>query len=80
MASPPTTPERWLRTFEAAVRARDFAAGLAIFADDAVAFGTWGRAVAGIDDIIHELAAMQSPSVCDIKTSASELLPADRGG
>ncbi len=30
------TPEQWLQTFEAAVRARDFAAGRTLFAD---AFG-----------------------------------------
>ena len=30
----------WLRTFEAACRGRDFAAGRRLFAPDAVAFGT----------------------------------------
>ena len=54
MTTPPATPEEWLRTFEAAVRARDFAAGRTMFAEDAVAFGTWARAVAGLDDIVRE--------------------------
>jgi ketosteroid isomerase-like protein len=54
MASGPPTPEQWLKTFEAAVRACDFAAGRAMFADDAVAFGTWARAVSGLDNIVRE--------------------------
>jgi ketosteroid isomerase-like protein len=54
MTPPPSTPAEWLRTFEAAVRARDFDAGRALFANDAVAFGTWARAVAGLDNIVRE--------------------------
>jgi ketosteroid isomerase-like protein len=54
MTPPPATPEQWLRTFEAVVRARDFAAGKTMFAGDAVAFGTWARAVAGLDNIVRE--------------------------
>jgi ketosteroid isomerase-like protein len=54
MVTPAATPEQWLQTFEAAVRARDFAAGRTLFADDAVAFGTWARAVAGLDNIVRE--------------------------
>ncbi len=54
MAPPPATPEQWLWTFEAVVRARDFAAGRAMFADDAVAFGTWALAVAGLDKFVRE--------------------------
>src|SRR6266498_5989496 len=54
MASAPATPEQWRRTFEAAVRARDFASGRAMFAADAVAFGTWAGAVTGLDDIVRE--------------------------
>ena len=54
MTSPSTTLEQWLRAFEAAVRARDFAAGRTMFADDAVAFGTWARAVVGLDNIERE--------------------------
>src|SRR4030095_1554042 len=48
------TPEDWLRTFEAAVRGRDFAGGRELFATDAMAFGTWARAVAGLDNIVRE--------------------------
>ena len=48
------TPTEWLRAFETAVRARDFAAGRTLFADDAVAFGTWARAVTGLDNIARE--------------------------
>jgi ketosteroid isomerase-like protein len=54
MADTPGTPAEWLRTFEAAVRARDFASGRTMFADDAVAFGTWARAVAGLDNVVRE--------------------------
>ena len=50
----PATPEQWLRTFEAAVRARDFDRGRTMFAADAVAFGTWARAVSGLDNIVKE--------------------------
>lgn len=54
MTQPPATPEEWLRTFEAAVRTKDFASGRRLFADDAVAFGTWARAVAGLDNVVRE--------------------------
>jgi len=54
MTPPPATPEQWLQAFEAIVRARDFAGGREMFADDAVAFGTWARAVAGLDNIMRE--------------------------
>src|SRR5687767_11009617 len=54
MASTPATPSEWLRTFETAVRARDFAGGRTLFAEDAVAFGTWARAVSGLDNIMRE--------------------------
>jgi ketosteroid isomerase-like protein len=54
MTSTPATPEKWLEVFETAVRACDFAAGRTMFADDAVAFGTWARAVAGLANIERE--------------------------
>jgi ketosteroid isomerase-like protein len=44
----------WLRDFSAAVRARDFATGRRMFAPDAVAFGTFARAVSGLDNIERE--------------------------
>jgi len=49
-----TEVSAWLRQFEAAVRARDFATGRRMFAPDAVAFGTWARAVSGLDNIERE--------------------------
>ncbi|MGH7334503.1 MAG: YybH family protein [Candidatus Rokuibacteriota bacterium] len=54
MTSSPATPEQWLHSFEAAVRERDFAGGRLMFAADAVAFGTWARAVTGLDNIVRE--------------------------
>src|SRR5437660_1441025 len=54
MAPSAGTPQEWLRTFEAVVRARDFAGGRELFATDAMAFGTWARAVAGLDNIVRE--------------------------
>jgi len=54
MTSTPATPEHWLEVFERTVRGRDFAGGRTLFADDAVAFGTWARAVAGLDNIERE--------------------------
>ena len=44
----------WLAEFEAACRGRDFALGRRMFADDAVAFGTWATAVKGLDHIERE--------------------------
>ena len=49
--SGPATPAEWLEVFQTAVRGRDFAGGRTLFADDAVAFGTWARAVAGLANI-----------------------------
>ena len=52
------TPDRealtWLREFEAACRGRNFDAGRLMFAQDAVAFGTWAMAVHGLDNIERE--------------------------
>jgi ketosteroid isomerase-like protein len=64
------TPEEWLRAFEAIVRARDFAAGRAMFADDAVAFGTWARAVAGLDHIVREQWQQVWPRIRDFRFEA----------
>ena len=49
-----TEPTQWLRQFEAAVRARDFATGRRLFAEDAVAFGTWATAATGLANIERE--------------------------
>jgi len=46
--------ETWLREFEAACRGRDFASGRQLFAEDAVAFGTWATAVSGRANIERE--------------------------
>jgi ketosteroid isomerase-like protein len=45
---------QWLTEFAAACRGRDFATGRRMFADDAVAFGTWATAVSGLDNIERE--------------------------
>ena len=44
----------WISRFQGAVRARDFATGRALFAPDAVAFGTFAAAVSGLDNIERE--------------------------
>ena len=46
--------QTWLSEFEAAVRARDFETGRRMFADDALAFGTWARAVRGLANVERE--------------------------
>jgi ketosteroid isomerase-like protein len=45
---------QWLREFERACRGRDFATGRRLFAEDAVAFGTWATAVSGLANIERE--------------------------
>lgn len=70
MATPPASPEQWLSTFEAAVRARDFAGGRAMFAEDAVAFGTWARAVSGLDNIVREQWQNVWPRIRDFRFDA----------
>jgi ketosteroid isomerase-like protein len=76
MPPTPTTPEQWLHSFEAAVRTRDFAAGRTMFADDAVAFGTWARAVAGLDNIIREQWQNVWPRIRDFRFDADALVRA----
>ena len=44
----------WLREFETACRERNFAAARLMFSDDALAFGTWARAVRGLDNVERE--------------------------
>ncbi len=43
-----------MREFEAACRGRDFDAGRKMFAEDALAFGTWATAVNGLPNIERE--------------------------
>jgi ketosteroid isomerase-like protein len=57
----------WLRTFEAACRGRDFAAGRRLFAPDAVAFGTDATAVRGLDDIEREQWRQIWPRISDFR-------------
>jgi ketosteroid isomerase-like protein len=54
MPTPDQDARGWLSTFEAACRARDFDGGRLMFAQDAVAFGTWAMAVHGLDNIVRE--------------------------
>ena len=44
----------WLQEFEAACRARDFDTARRMFAEDALAFGTWARAVHGLENVERE--------------------------
>jgi ketosteroid isomerase-like protein len=57
----------WLRTFEAACRGRDFAAGRRLFAPDAVAFGTYATAVHGLDNIEREQWRQIWPRIRDFR-------------
>lgn len=57
----------WLRTFEAACRGRDFAAGRQLFAPDAVAFGTYATAVHGLDNIEREQWRQIWPRIRDFR-------------
>ena len=54
MPTPDQDALGWLRDFEAAIRGRNFDAGRLMFAQDAVAFGTWATAVHGLDNIERE--------------------------
>jgi ketosteroid isomerase-like protein len=57
----------WLKTFEAACRGRDFAAGRRLFAPDAVAFGTYATAVHGLDNIEREQWRQIWPRIRDFR-------------
>src|SRR5712692_7500395 len=54
MPIPDQEARQWLREFETACRGRDFDTGRRMFAEDAVAFGTWATAVSGLADIERE--------------------------
>ena len=60
----------WLREFEAACRGRDFASGRRLFAEDAVAFGTWATAVSGLADIEREQWRNVWPRIHDFRFEA----------
>ncbi len=67
MADVRTEALEWLRTFEAACRGRDFAAGRRLFAPDAVAFGTYATAVHGLDNIEREQWRQIWPRIRDFR-------------
>ena len=67
MADARTEALEWLRTFEAACRGRDFAAGRRLFAPDAVAFGTYATAVHGLDNIEREQWRQIGPRIRDFR-------------
>jgi len=67
MADARTEALEWLRTFEAACRGRDFAAGRRLFAPDAVAFGTYATAVHGLDNIEREQWRQIWPRIRDFR-------------
>ena len=46
--------QTWLKEFETACRTRDFDTGRTMFADEALAFGTWARAVRGLPNVERE--------------------------
>src|SRR2546422_408157 len=54
MPTPDQEARQWLREFETACRGRDFDTGRRMFAEDAVAFGTWAMAVHGLANIERE--------------------------
>jgi ketosteroid isomerase-like protein len=54
MPTPDQDARDWVQKFEAACRAQDFDTGRLMFAQDAVAFGTWAMAVHGLDNIVRE--------------------------
>ena len=67
----------WLREFEAACRGRDFDAGRRMFADDAVAFGTWAMAVHGLDNIVREQWRNVWPRIRNFTIDATPVVRAD---
>ena len=54
MSATPPDIAAWITEFQTAVRGKDFDAGRRLFAPDAVAFGTFAAAVAGLDNIERE--------------------------
>ncbi len=70
MPAPPPDVAAWISQFEAAVRAQDFPAGRALFAPDAVAFGTFAAAVSGLDNIEREQWRQIWPRIRDFTLEA----------
>jgi ketosteroid isomerase-like protein len=60
----------WLRQFEVACRTRDFATARGMFAEDALAFGTWAKAVRGLDNVEREQWRNVWPRIRDFRFEA----------
>jgi len=77
MPTPDQETLQWLREFEAACRGRDFEAGRRMFANDAVAFGTWAMAVHGLDNIVREQWRNVWPRIRNFTIDAKPVVRAD---
>ena len=77
MPTPDQETLEWLREFETACRNRDFDAGRRMFADDAVAFGTWAMAVHGLDNIVREQWRNVWPRIRKFTIDAKPVVRAD---
>src|ERR1700675_1897252 len=77
MPTPDQGALTWLREFEAAWRARDFDTGRLMFAQDAVAFGTWAMAVHGLDNIEREQWRNVWPRIRNFTIDAKPVVRAD---
>jgi ketosteroid isomerase-like protein len=70
---------RWFEEFQVCVRAADFAAGRAFFADDAVAFGTKADVVTGLDAIVAGQWQPTWPNIADFTFQVDELQTGHEG-
>jgi ketosteroid isomerase-like protein len=77
MPTPDQEALQWLREFETACRGRDFDAGRRMFANDAVAFGTWAMAVYGLDNIVREQWRNVWPRIRNFTIDAKPVVRAD---
>ena len=77
MPTPDQETLQWLREFETACRGRDFEAGRRMFANDAVAFGTWASAVHGHDNIVREQWQNVWPRIRNFTIDARPVVRAD---
>jgi len=77
MPTPDQEALQWLREFETACRGRDFDAGRRMFANDAVAFGTWAMAVHGLDNIVREQWRNVWPRIRNFTIDAKPVVRAD---
>jgi len=77
MPTPDQEALQWLGEFETACRGRDFDAGRRMFANDAVAFGTWAMAVHGLDNIVREQWRNVWPRIRNFTIEAKPVVRAD---